>query len=147
MLKRSAVSKKQTYLVDGQDLAVALLNLLQLPQEVPAHSQQQYVNRRPASKMGKNNPSTRKPEGIAHIDGGSPELALGADLVGGPELHAVDLGVLIAGRRQRAPHHLVLMELHTCESRQRIKPMDQILITEVRETKREKTHPEGHHFR
>jgi hypothetical protein len=101
----------------------------------------------PHRKWGENNPSTRKPEGIARIDGGSPELALGADLVGGPELHAVDLGVLIAGRRERAPHHLVLMELHTCESRQRINPMDQILITEVRETKREKTHPEGHHFR
>ena len=40
-----------------------------------------------------------------------PELGLGADLVGGPELHAVDLGVLIAGGRQRATHHLVLMEL------------------------------------
>jgi len=60
-------------LVDGENLSVALLHLLELPQEVP-------------------------------------ELGLGADLVGGPELHSVDLGVLIAGGRQRAAHHLVLME-------------------------------------
>ena len=51
-------------------------------------------------------------------DDGSPELALGANLVGGPELHAVDLGVLIARRRKRTPHHLVLMELHARESRE-----------------------------
>ena len=46
-------------------------------------------------------------------DDGSPELALGANLVGGPELHTVDLGVLIAGGRQSATHHLVLMELRS----------------------------------
>ena len=51
-------------------------------------------------------------------DDGSPELAFGADLVGGPELHAVDLGVLIARRRKRTPHHLVLMELHARDSRE-----------------------------
>jgi hypothetical protein len=42
-----------------------------------------------------------------------PELGLGANLVGGPELHTVDLGVLIAGGWQSATHHLVLMELRS----------------------------------
>jgi hypothetical protein len=36
----ASLSQKQAYLVDGEDLAVALLNLLELPQEVPAHGQQ-----------------------------------------------------------------------------------------------------------
>jgi len=37
VLKWACRSQKQAYLVDGEDLAVALLNLLELPQEVPAH--------------------------------------------------------------------------------------------------------------
>jgi len=61
------------YLVDSENLTVALLNLLELPQKVP-------------------------------------ELGFGADLVGSPQLHPVDLGVLISGGWQRATHHLVLME-------------------------------------
>jgi hypothetical protein len=49
---------------------------------------------------------------MTHGSGGDwPELGLGADLVGGPELHAVDLRLLIAGGRQRATDHLVLVEL------------------------------------
>jgi hypothetical protein len=46
-----------------------------------------------------------------------PELALGADLVGGPKVHAVDHGMLIAGHRQCTTHHLVLMELHKRDHR------------------------------
>jgi len=69
-------------LVEGEDLAVALLNLLQLSEEVP-------------------------------------ELGLGSDLVGCPELHAVNLGLLIGRRRQAPPDHLVLVEPerdHLCRS-------------------------------
>ena len=73
----------------------------------------------------------------------SPELALGANLVGCPELHAVDLGLLITGRRQRATDHLVLMELHTHththgdESKTRIKRMEDECVqnTNARKTR------------
>lgn len=40
-----------------------------------------------------------------------PELRFGANLVRRPELHPVDLGVLVAFRRKSSTHHLVLMEL------------------------------------
>jgi len=42
-----------------------------------------------------------------------PELGLGANLIGGPELHSVDLGVLIWFRRKSPPNHLVLVKLQT----------------------------------
>ena len=45
----------------------------------------------------------------------SPELGLGVDLAGGPELHAVDPGMLLGRRRQAPPDNLVLVELHECE--------------------------------
>lgn len=40
-----------------------------------------------------------------------PEFGLGADLVGRPQLHTVDLRVLICLRRQSSSDHLVLVEL------------------------------------
>jgi hypothetical protein len=51
VLKRACRSQKQAYLVDGEDLAVALLNLLELPQEVPAHGQEPQFSCQPRSKM------------------------------------------------------------------------------------------------
>jgi hypothetical protein len=76
-----------------------------------------------------------------------PELALGSDLVGGPQLHAVDLGMLIAGRRQRTTHHLVLMELHKREQRE-INRRSGSKSNRIHGTKgAEVPHPEGHHFR
>jgi hypothetical protein len=43
--------------------------------------------------------------------GAIPELGLGADFIGGPQLHTVDLGLLISGSGQSPPNHLVLMKL------------------------------------
>lgn len=43
--------------------------------------------------------------------GSLPELGFRADLVGRPQLHPVDLGMLIGRRRECSPHHLILMEL------------------------------------
>lgn len=59
-------------LIDGQNLPIALLHFLQLPQVIP-------------------------------------ELRFGTDLIGGPKLHAVDLGMLIRLRRQSSSHNLVLV--------------------------------------
>lgn len=39
-----------------------------------------------------------------------PELGFGANLIRGPELHAVDLRMLIALRRESSPHNLVLVK-------------------------------------
>jgi hypothetical protein len=77
----------------------------------------------------------------------SPELALGTDLVGGPELHPVDLGMFIAGRRQGTTHHLVLMELHKHEHRE-INGRRGSKSNSIHRSKgAEHPHPEGHHFR
>lgn len=43
----------------------------------------------------------------------SPELGFGTDLIGGPELHTVDLGMLIFFRWEGSSYHLVLMKLFT----------------------------------
>lgn len=51
VLKKACISQKQAYLVDGEDLAVALLNLLELPKEVPAHGQQPEFRCQLRSKM------------------------------------------------------------------------------------------------
>ena len=40
-----------------------------------------------------------------------PELGLGTDLIGGPELHSVNLGMLIGFGWKSSPDNLVLMEL------------------------------------
>ena len=42
-----------------------------------------------------------------------PELGLHTNLVGGPELHLVDLGVLIWFNEKSPPNHLVLVKLQT----------------------------------
>jgi hypothetical protein len=68
-------------------LTVALLDLLQLPQKIPNPNKTKF------------NPRKLKPQ-IYQIrnlltKNHSPKLGLGANLVGGPELHAVNLGVLI----------------------------------------------------
>lgn len=39
-----------------------------------------------------------------------PELRFGANLICGPELHAVDLRMLIGLRRESSPHNLVLVK-------------------------------------
>jgi hypothetical protein len=100
---------RDAYLVDGEHLPVALLHLLQLPQEVPARAEEQPVGNPRRTTLSRLEICTKR------CNEGIPELALGADLIGGPELHAIDLGMLVAGRRQRATHHLILMELHKRE--------------------------------
>ena len=42
-----------------------------------------------------------------------PELGLGENLIGGPKLHLIDLGVLIWLRGKSSPNHLVLVKLQT----------------------------------
>jgi len=39
-----------------------------------------------------------------------PELGFGPNLIGGPEFHAEDLGMLLGLRRESSSHNLVLME-------------------------------------
>ena len=39
-----------------------------------------------------------------------PKLRLSTDFIGGPELHTVDLRLLISSSRQSSPNHLVLMK-------------------------------------
>ncbi len=60
-------------LIDCQNLAIALLDFLKLPQKIP-------------------------------------ELGFGANLIRGPELHPVDLRMLIAFRWESSPHNLVLVK-------------------------------------
>jgi hypothetical protein len=47
----------ELYLVDGEHLAIALLHLLELPQEVPAQKTKKTLSSKYASKKQSNNPS------------------------------------------------------------------------------------------
>lgn len=59
------------------------------------------------------NPPNPLPQQIKEegFNGVLPEFGFRPDLVGGPELHPVDLGMFICLRRETSPHHLILMEL------------------------------------
>ena len=48
-----------------------------------------------------------------------PKLRLSTDFIGGPELHTVDLRLLISSSRQSSPNHLVLMKL--CREKLKVK--------------------------
>ena len=68
--------------INGNNLAMRLLHLLQFPQKIP-------------------------------------KLRLSTDFIGGPELHTVDLRLLISSSRQSSPNHLVLMKL--CREKLKVK--------------------------
>ena len=91
------------HLVAGQNLAVRLLHLAQLSQEVPTGSRASHAclhNLNPHWIHFRVRQARR-----------TPELALGAHGVGRPELHAVDCRLRLPLAGQVAAHHLVLVVL------------------------------------
>ena len=108
------------YLIDCQHLTIALLDFLKLPQKIPISDQ----TKTPTQNLNPitNQTITTNPDIIiiSHI----PELGFGANLIRRPELHAVDLRMLIALRRESSPHNLVLVKLHTQTNEQT--PLDQV---------------------
>ena len=109
----STKKAEQVYLIDSKDLAIALLDLLQLPQKIPNQNQQhKNVKKKKKKEKYLNTNYKAKILTILTKTFGLPELGLGSDLIGGPKLHPVNLRMLIRFGRERPSHNLVLVELH-----------------------------------
>lgn len=104
-------------LIDSKDLSVALLDLFQLPQKIPkiqihqpntnqSNITNKIIKKKKPNQSTKNTIENNKIKSLI-----LPELGLGANLVGGPELHAVNLGMLIGFRWESPPDNLVLVKL------------------------------------
>jgi len=98
-------------------LTIALLHLLKLPKEIPENQNPKFSALKPKKPnmindkcIQKNlNKNKRKLRNL-------PEFRLSTDLISGPELHPVYLGVGIRLSRESPPNHLVLMKLYSTKS-------------------------------
>jgi len=146
ILQKKRGPNKLSYLIDGKNLSIALLDFLKLPQEVPIINKRHHIVSEILERQRQILWQTKRERSENRY---IPELGFGTDLVSCPKLHAVDLRMLIALCWKCSPDHLVLVKLFSPTNKQSTIFLFRSMNDETQHNIIKDvnvTYPEGNHF-